>query len=338
MRTESANTTAHVVAPRKWVKRNTLPDEVVKINLSQPLLILSSAELVLRDIELLHQRSLKARAPAFLLVTGQSGSGKSTLLETYEDGHPRETLDDRDRIPVLLFEVPAAPSISGIASQILAALGDPAAHKGTIGEKTERIYHLLDECGVEILLVDEFHNLLTEDRKRPIAKVTAWLKTFINRARRPVVACGLPRSKRVLNDNVELRRRFSAQRYLEPLALDNKGNGDEFRATLRDLAGRLPCTCIALHDKNVARRFIYATRGLIDYVVKILETAAIIAAGRPNQHIDLEVLGQAFVEKVWTDAPPKLNPFLTDHKLRILDKCGEPFDEWEDPRTIALAY
>ena len=129
MKKENSNATTPPTAERYWEARTKLPAEIVALNLARPLLIFDSAELALKEIYILHQRSIKAGSYAFLLLTGQSGSGKSTILDTYWDAHRPETLEDRERIPVLYFEVPAAPSISAFASQILAALGDPAAHK-----------------------------------------------------------------------------------------------------------------------------------------------------------------------------------------------------------------
>jgi hypothetical protein len=60
-----------------------------------------------------------------VLVYGEAGSGKSTLCEVIVRRHPRYSQPDRDIVPVLAIDIPAAGSISGVAEEMLRVLGDP---------------------------------------------------------------------------------------------------------------------------------------------------------------------------------------------------------------------
>lgn len=311
--------------------------KIIELNISNPPLMLSSVQSAIDEIGLLHQRYVQTKLAKYMLLTGQSGSGKSTILKEYRDAHPTRILEETTHIPVLYFEIPGGtPTVPDVASQILASMGDPAAFRGSVMEKTKRIHDNLRDCEVELLLMDEFHNLLKEDRKTPIARATMWLKTLVNKANRPFVACGLPRSRLVLTSNTELDRRFGSKHYVEPMVYSDDEAGKHFRATLKALQSRLPIQCeTPFHEKNLARRFYFASRGLIDYIVRIIDRATVIAI-RANCPISTTILAKAFVDEVWKGCPPHLNPFLTEQKLRILDQPGEPFSDWEsDPGAKA---
>ena len=104
-----------------------------------------------------------------------------------------------------------------LAEAILRALGDPAAAKGTTAEKTQRIIGFFRECGVQLLLIDEFQHFFDGTRVAESRRVSDWLKLLINKVGLPVVLAGLPRAIQVVNINPQLRRRFAAPYYMEPV-------------------------------------------------------------------------------------------------------------------------
>jgi hypothetical protein len=76
----------------------------------------------------------------------------------------------------------------------------------------------------------------------------------------------------------------------------------------------------------MAKRFLFASYGLIDFIVKVMDGAIEIAVHRNLESIEMHTLAMSFNESVWHECPPELNPFNTGTKLRHLTKSQEPFE------------
>lgn len=279
----------------------------------------------IQKIELLHQRSRLAGVAGGLLITGHTGSGKSTVKMQYAERYPKEESIDRTHIKVLVVDTPSSPTVRSLVAAMLAAMGDPASQKGTAEEKTERLYKLLKGCGVELLIIDEFQHFLDRGKFSEACTVTDWLKNLINRANIPVVLIGLPRSAYVLELNEQLRRRFSSRYSLEPFAFAHTDDIHQFRGLLSAVQKQLPIQTPALSEYEMAQRFHVATHGLMDYLAKLIDGAVQIAVVRQLRTLDLRTYADAFVESVWRNCPPELNPFNPNALLRPLTGRGEPF-------------
>lgn len=283
-----------------------------------------------RKIALLHHRGKVARAPEGLLIYGQSGSGKSSVADYYQSKFPRYLDDDGYVIPVLLVMTPESPTVKSLSKTMLSALGDPASSHGTTAAQTHRLVTLVQRCKVELLLIDEFQHF-AEGSLQEAKRVSEWLKNLLNLARIPVVLFGLPKSLPTLRRNGQLRRRFDSPHYFRPFEVEGKLFGD-FKSLLRTLQKTLPLPCIDLASPEVGRRFFFASNGLIDYVIKILDKVVVLAQTRGEKAIDLDLLAEAFREAVWGEAPDQLNPFKGQGINRMLTERYEPFESWDDPQ------
>lgn len=281
--------------------------------------------MAMQKIELLHQRSRLARVAGGLLITGHTGSGKSTVKMQYAERYPREETIERTIVRVLVVDTPSSPTVRSLVSAMLAALGDPASQRGTTEEKTHRLYMLIEGCGVELLIIDEFQHFLDRGKFSEACTVTDWLKNLINRANIPVVLMGLPRSAYVLELNEQLRRRFSSRYSLDAFAFTHADEIQQFRALLNAVQQQLPIPAFSLSEYAIAKRFYTATHGLMDYLAKIIDGALQIAALRHLTVLDLRILSEAFVETVWHDCPKELNPFSMEATLKPLTGLGQPF-------------
>lgn len=277
----------------------------------------------------LHARGVVAGTAEGLLLTGPAGSGKSTLLASYAASFPPEESKDRTVIPVLMVDTPSGPTVKNLTEVILRTLGDPLATRGSAETKTRRIYWLLKECRVQLLVIDEFNHFYDSSDRRQATQVTDWLKNVINVAQIPVVLAGLPRSESVVRANPQLARRFSSRYSLRPFAFGSETEQFEFRALLRALQSSLPLPAPILYEANLARRFFIASAGLIDFVIKTIEGAVVAAALEDASELALHHFAEGFREKVWRDAPDALNPFSENSVLRPLTRVGEPFELWE---------
>jgi hypothetical protein len=80
----------------------------------------------------------------------------------------------------------------------------------------------------------------------------------------------------------------------------------------------------------------YATQGLIDYVIKILDDAVASSDRKTGQVLGVQQLVTAFKRQVWAECPDWINPFLAE-KLRLLVQPREPFCDWDDPSQYSLS-
>lgn len=290
----------------------------------------------LREIARIHYRWREGGVPESLLLVGQSGSGKSTLLKYYSDQFPREQTREGVRIPVLLVSTPENPTVKTLAEAILMSMGDPAAAKGTAQQKTFRIIHYFERCQVNLLMLDEFQHFFDGRRTSETQRVSDWLKNLINTVQVPILLCGLPRSIHVVNMNSQLRRRFGSPFHLRPFQFSTDDEQTEFRGVLKSIEAIIgrPNT---LRDANLARRFYYASSGLLDYVIKIIDDAISREDASGSDALALENLHSSFLRTIWSSAPEHLNPFSTVATLRHLREPGEPFELWDSPEQYFSA-
>jgi hypothetical protein len=282
-----------------------------------------------REIARRHKRRKVAKAVEGMLLVAQTGCGKSTVLEYYENCFPRQVVDGVTSIPVLRVSTPESPTVKSLAESILMALGDPLSDKGTTPNKTHRIVHLLKECCVEVLMIDEFQHFQDGHRKSELSRVSDWLKNLTEAVKIPLILCGLPRAISVLYSNPQLRRRFGAPHYMEPFSMDSKAKIKQLRGVLNVIQLALPCPCIEISNSDMASRFYYATHGLMDYIVKIVDDAVSRGGSGLDGLITQEDFAEAFRRCIWFGAPDDLNPFVENSVLRLLNKPMEPFDVWD---------
>ena len=263
-----------------------------------------------------------------LLLMADSGFGKSILLKQYHALFPRQILANEPIIPVLYVVLPSNPSSLAIVSEILLALGDPLALKKgeSAALKTQRLHQLLEACKVEVILMDEPHHLDISLNSLEFYIAQNWLKNLISLGKVAVVASGMPQSKYIFHSNKELKRRFLKKVTLTGFTFSDESSFEEFRSILKKYETLLPFDCeTPLYERNLARRILIASGGLLDYLAKLLDGAVQIAQFMHKPIINLEVLAASFREYIWVDAPEKLNPFHSDSPLRKLDKFGEPY-------------
>ena len=304
-----------------------LPDiSLIGFSLKKMLFPHSRFREALRRIAWLHNYSQENEVGGGLLITGHSGLGKTTILQHYLDLFPRVDETNHTRIPVLYVTAPASPTVKSMAEAILVALGDPMARRGSAEEKTFRIYQLLQACQVELLMIDEFQHFCYAHSIVEFRSIADWLKNVISLTGMGVVLCGLPEAEMVIQSNEQLARRFSTKYALTPFRLANDEDFKEFRGILKSFQTAIPLsTEEPLYEANLARRFLIASNGLLDYVRKILEGAVEVAESAKRESLDVDLYAAGFRKQVWSEVPDRLNPFHPKSPLRPLIRPGEPF-------------
>lgn len=161
---------------------------------------------VLDKIAYCHEHSKIAAEPECLLITGVQGAGKTTLCKAYARRYPRTQTREGRIIPVLSTFVPSITTKKSLPTRLLHALGDGAAEKGTSVNQTLRIIKLVRDCGVEMIILDEFQHFIDSDSNAVLVNISNWLKDLINETGKPVALVGMPHSEVVLAANPQLGR------------------------------------------------------------------------------------------------------------------------------------
>ena len=86
-----------------------------------------------------HRHSKIAAEPECLLITGWQGTGKTTLWQDYARNFPRRINEGGVTVPVLATSIPVPATVKGLSTQLLWAMGDPKAAKGTNITQTLRL-------------------------------------------------------------------------------------------------------------------------------------------------------------------------------------------------------
>lgn len=261
-----------------------------------------------------------------IAILGPSGVGKSTLLKSFA-AEVNSAAVGRFTKPAVIADIPSAPTNKSIASAILAGLGDPFAYaaKHSAEEKQGRVLHLFNELNTRVLILDEGQHL--SERRRSVQYETAdWIKNLLNASNVMVVFAGLPTLEQFIHANKQLRRRFSASYRYEPFNLNDSMSMRNFMGVLHAFQSQLPVNSISMTSADVAQRLYFASGGLIDYLVKILERAVAIAVNSTVGEIHMGVFARAFLDEVWSSAKPARNPFEKAFDMRPLTYGGEPFE------------
>ncbi|HWS90683.1 MAG TPA: TniB family NTP-binding protein [Pyrinomonadaceae bacterium] len=283
---------------------------------------------IIEKIEHAHCYSQIAAEPECLFIGGPPGAGKTTLLNHYRLGFPSADRGEMIEVPVLCGRVPSKATDKNLATTLLMALGDPAAEKGTAFNQTTRLKRFIEQCGVQLIILDEFQHFVDKDSWKVLKSVSDWLKNFIDETGIPVVLIGMPYAVEILDapGNEQLQRRFAVRATLDSFGWDIDEERKEFRSFLKAADDRLPLNeCSNLADPLIAFRFYCATNGRVGKIMKVLRKAVELALDQGLERLTLEVLADAYDERLRADQPDRSNPFRIEKSwLKAV-----PFDESE---------
>lgn len=309
-----------------------------KFTLRRDVVIHPSFKTALNRISAIHERSKNIGIASNLLITGESGAGKDTLIDYYSRQYPLIETEDRTIRKVLCIETPASPTVKSLVQAMQLVLAGKIV-TGSAEFQTQCVYKLVRECGVEMTIFNELQHFVDRAREHEMRKAADWIKNYINAVKTPVVLVGLSRIERMLQINEQLRRRCSAKCHLHVFGFGTAKEQAEFRGILNELQKGLGMECIPLKQTEIARRFHFATNGIFDYMIKMLEGAFLLAYEQDAGKIEMHHFEEAFCGEIWSDAPEELNPFSEKFVSRTLNLAGEPYEPADDffmqPRKTA---
>ena len=277
-----------------------------------------------------HEASKITAEPQCMFLTGSSGVGKTSLIQQYLEQYPPIDETDRTHVPVFHAEIPAKATIKGVATALLDSLGDPAPDRGTTVTQGQRLAHLIEHCGVELILLDEFQHLIDNKTQRVVQDVSDWIKSLINSTKVPMILIGMPESEAILETSPQLKRRFMVRRRLAPFSWKTDQGQVEFRKFLAEVEKKLPLQAAShLAEIDLAFPLYIASHGTAANVMTLIKQAARFAIQDGDHNWDAGHFARAYERRsIQGDEFPQ-NPFQVD--LEAIKTWPMVQKEFENP-------
>jgi hypothetical protein len=230
-----------------------------------------------------------------LIVSGASGTGKTTAITQLGRTHERRTRrrypDDLRRLPVLYVTVPPAATARMLAVEFARFLGLSFTGRVNITDIVDAVCHTAAATRVELVLVDELHNLNLATRAG--AEVSDQLKYFAERLPATFVYAGIDVQAAGLFAGT--RGRQIAGRFTvipaAPFAYGSSDQRTQWRALVATMESTLrlhrhkPGALVAL-DEYLYRR----SGGMIGSLSQLIRGAAILAIEDRSEQITKALL------------------------------------------------
>lgn len=197
----------HIAAPFRHVV--SMADDERKAFLQEPRWIrYPAADNILRAMRSLMDTPLRPRMPNLLLV-GDPNNGKTTIVRRFGDlqSKDQDSVDGEPIVPVVLVEAPPTPDVKSFYAAIINRFFSPYRATDPVLKLRNHAIHLLRECRTRLLVIDEFHSMLTGTaiKQREIMNV---IKALCNESGIPIVGVGTRDAVRILHTDPQHASRF----------------------------------------------------------------------------------------------------------------------------------
>lgn len=269
-----------------------------------------------------------------MLITGDTGSGKSLLVRHYQQhfSEAEETCGGYPQRPLLVSRIPSKPTLSATIIQLLKDLGQPSSiyRKGrsTNLSLTEALIQCLVRCKTELMIIDEFQELVEFKSGERRSEIANRLKLISEQARVPIVLVGMPWAEKI-TEEPQWASRLMVRRQIPYFKLSE--TPENFIRFLMGLARKMPFTKLPkLEEQHTVFALFSACRGSVR-ILKHLLDEAVKQALMANAHtLTTEHLSKSFS----LFYPAEVNPFL--QKLDELMACEvQSYSRYDSGTTYA---
>ncbi|MFF5395855.1 TniB family NTP-binding protein [Peribacillus butanolivorans] len=248
--------------------------------------------------------------PLSCIITGDPGLGKTTIFKDYIAQFDETSYSDVDtKRKILWANVPTPVRPNFLMSKLLQQLGDNRFNKGTDQEgRRARLVGYIKDCGIELIMLDEFQHFVNLKNKKPLFHYADWFKLLINETKVPIILFGLDYAHDVLNENEQLKRRYKREYRLKPFAYKTKENVLVFKKVLSQIEKQLPFdeeSQIKDHSDIIH----FATKGIMDNVMSLIREASILSIYDGDVAVRLKHLYSAFDMDYHMNDGANENPF-----------------------------
>lgn len=151
--------------------------------------------------------ALNGGEPKFQAIAGPSRVGKSAVIAALKERYPETKLAGQRCVRVLFVDSPEAPSPKLLPRSVLKSLGVLIPrNRRSVDDLTEFMHEQLDLAGTNVIVFDEFSQLVEPGSRVSPEEVARWCKNVILK-NKTVVAAGVPRIERLLDADPQLRGR-----------------------------------------------------------------------------------------------------------------------------------
>ncbi|WP_417345563.1 TniB family NTP-binding protein [Ferrimonas sp.] len=242
-----------------------------------------------------------------MLVTGDTGVGKTELTKYYLQRVPQDKHGGYAHRPVLLSRIPSKATLESTIIELHKDLGQPFStiRRGKSNDQslTESLIRLLNRCGTELIIIDEFHELLEFQAGSVRADIANRLKFISEQAAIPIVLVGMPWAAKIAEEP-QWGSRLINRRFIPYFKLSEDYMC--FTRFLKGLAMRMPFeTPPKLEKRHTTYALFSASRGCLRTLKELLYEAVALALRLRAQTLRNEHLAQSFGML----SQEKLNPF-----------------------------
>ncbi|KLE06650.1 TniB family NTP-binding protein [Aliarcobacter butzleri] len=238
----------------------------------------------------------KTRVTSILLV-GSSNNGKTSLLEEFVRRNPsydyysenpdkltKEFFDNYNAmgIPALSILAPNEPNESRLYSNILNKIFAPFNERDSVARKQYLVEYYLDLLNVDMLIIDEIHNILSGSIAKQKQVLNA-IKNLSNHLKIPIVLSGTKDALRAVSTDTQISSRF------RPIYLKKWKMDKEFISLLATFLKTLPLKKEStILTVNTSMEILEISDGNIGDIVGLLKKAAIYAIKSESERITLK--------------------------------------------------
>lgn len=221
-----------------------------------------------------------------LLVVGDSNNGKTTVIrrffDTYGQGYVN---DDAEPVkPIILAEAPPTADEKSLYISILERFFTPYRPSDPVSKLRYQVIHLFRYCHVKMLIIDEFHSLLTGSAIKQREVMNA-IKLLCNELAIPIVGVGTKEAVRVLHTDPQHASRFDV------ISLPAWQLDKDFQQLLVGFERVLPLKQPShLHQRELALLLHALSEGNIGNLHRLLIECATQAIKSGSETIDKEMI------------------------------------------------
>jgi len=256
-----------------------------------------AAQDILKQFNALKKREQNKMRVTSILLVGSSNNGKTALLSRFVELNPLynmfETAPEKCTddflskynafgIPVVYTMAPTEPSESRLYSNILSAMNAPYKETNSIAQKFELVKHYISLFNVEMLIIDEIHNILSGSVARQ-KQVMNSIKNLSNILKIPIVLAGIKDSLRAINTDVQIASRF------RPVYLTKWEMNKEYISLLATITSYLPLKKESkILTPDVALEILKISEGYIGDIIELIQAAAEYAIISKTERITIK--------------------------------------------------
>lgn len=222
-----------------------------------------------------------------MMLWGDTGLGKSSLLQNFKADHPDFVDDEGDpHKPVVYIPLNPGVTVKRVMLRILDELKSPLSLSASMPAIEITLYRSLQHYNTKMIIFDEIQHFVDTALPKQKSEFLNLLKDFGNMLNIPIVTCGLHSAAMNIESDLQLLRRFHPFEQMQKWKYTN-----QFRTLLANLEASFPLKHPSnLSDPAIARFVVDRSGGILDFVIKIITDAAIVAIESGEERITLELL------------------------------------------------